>query len=46
MPRSSKRWGKAVRELTASMMNITSGYFRLRAAISSSGLMVPVLVSL
>ena len=33
-------------ELTASTMNITSGYFFFSAAISASGLMTPVLVSL
>ena len=33
-------------ELTESIMNITSVYFFLRAAISASGLMTPVEVSL
>src|SRR5882757_11582824 len=46
MPNSSNLIGSAVSELTASTMNITSGYFFLNAAISASGDMVPVEVSL
>src|SRR6201747_2628641 len=46
MPSSSNLMGSAVKELTASTMNITSGYFFLSAAISASGDIVPVEVSL
>src|SRR6266481_8496827 len=46
MPISSNFSGTAVIELTASTMNITSGYFFLSAAISASGLITPVEVSL
>src|SRR5271156_4231447 len=46
MPSSSNLIGSAVSELTASTMNITSGYFFLSAAISASGDMTPVEVSL
>src|SRR5580692_1418264 len=46
MPNSSNLIGSAVIELTASTMNITSGYFFLSAAISASGLITPVDVSL
>ena len=46
MPSASNPSGTAVIELTASTMNITSGYFALSAAISASGDIVPVLVSL
>ena len=38
--------GTALIELTESTMNMTSGYFFLSAAISASGLMTPVEVSL
>jgi len=46
MPSWSKFSGTAVMELTASTMNITSGYFFLSAAISASGDITPVEVSL
>ena len=46
MPSASKSILIALNELTASTMNITSGYFLLSAAISASGLIVPVEVSL
>jgi hypothetical protein len=46
MPSSSNLIGSAVNELTASTMNMTSGYFFFSAAISASGLIVPVEVSL
>ena len=45
-PSSSKAMGTPVMELTESTMNMTSGYFFLSAAISASGLMTPVEVSL
>ena len=46
MPSSSNLSGTAVIELTESTMNITSGYFCFRAAISAMGLITPVEVSL
>ena len=46
MPNSSNLIGTPVIELTASTMNITSGYFFFSSAISASGLIVPVDVSL
>ena len=46
MPSASKSIFVAVMELTASTMNMTSGYFFLSAAISASGLITPVEVSL
>ena len=45
-PSASNSIRAAESELTASTMNITSGYFFLSPAISTSGLMVPVEVSL
>src|SRR3954447_10867271 len=46
MPSASNSIFVALSELTASTMNITSGYFFLSAAISVSGDIVPVEVSL
>ena len=46
MPSSSNLNGTALMELTASTMNMTSGYFFLSAAISPIGLITPVEVSL
>ena len=46
MPSVSNWILTAVSELTASTMNITSGYFLLSAANSANGLMTPVEVSL
>jgi hypothetical protein len=46
MPSSSNGIFVAVSELTASTMNITSGYFFFSFAMSASGLITPVDVSL
>src|SRR5947207_298356 len=46
IPRASHSTLVAESELTESTMNITSGYFFLRAAIAASGFMTPVEVSL
>src|SRR5262249_49233546 len=46
IPNSSNFSGTAVIELTESTINMTSGYFFLRAATSSIGLITPVDVSL
>ncbi len=46
MPSSSNGIFIAVNEETVSTMNCTSGYFLITAAMSQSGFIVPVLVSL